>query len=156
MVVPAFGIGVFVSFYLAGNDIYRSVFWTGTTMSITHVLQNPISSAKVLGQGMQYAWTTSPQTMARAGAVRAGMPIAGVALAGVSGMVVGTVVAQAIWGDQGARDALTFYGFDAGQGGANYWEQDGKPGYFNIGGNVETIFSEGFGIKKGEGIGQFF
>jgi len=145
LVAAAFGVGVFVSFTLAGNDIYRSAFWTGTSIALTNLIKNPFT----IVEGAQYVWTTTPQTMARTAAVRVGMPVAGIALAAVGGAVVGTGISQAIWGEQGARDALTFYGFDAGQGGANYWEQNGKPGYFNIGGNIEIILTEGFGIEKG-------
>lgn len=68
----------------------------------------------------------------------------GIALAVVSGAVVGTTVSYTIWGDEGARQALTFYGLDAGAGEANYWGSTEEPGYFNIPGNVGKIWGHYF------------
>tara|TARA_R100000963_G_C4561636_1_gene50275 strand:- start:34 stop:480 length:447 start_codon:yes stop_codon:yes gene_type:complete len=63
-----------------------------------------------------------------------------IALAAVGGATVGTGISYGIWGEEGARQALTFYGFDAGAGDANYWGSNASPGYFNIPGNTKKIW----------------
>jgi len=68
----------------------------------------------------------------------------GIALAAVGGAVVGTGISQAVWGEEGARQALTFYGLDAGAGEANYWGSTEDPGYFNIPGNAGIIWRHYF------------
>ena len=65
---------------------------------------------------------------------------AGITLAAVGGAVVGTGISQAIWGKEGARQALTFYGLDAGAGEANYLGTMDDPGYFHVPGNINKIW----------------
>jgi hypothetical protein len=63
-----------------------------------------------------------------------------IALAAVGGATTGTAISYGIWGEEGARQALTFYGFDAGAGDANYWGSSEEPGYFNAPGNIKKIW----------------
>ena len=136
-IVAGIGIGV----YIKGGTLKESAFWGLTTYAIAQTVVHPISSTTMIARGAQYGFTTSLQQMSvdalGSSVARGG---AAIALAAVSGAVVGTAVSQAIWGEEGARQALTFYGFDAGAGKANYWEKDGVPGYFNIPGNVSKIW----------------
>lgn len=141
MAVQYMAAGVGVGVYIKGDSLWEAAFWGGATWAITQAVAHPISTAKTVGSAAHYGFTTSLQTMAAdALASTTVTTAAAVALGAVSGAVVGTAVSQAIWGDEGARQALTFYGFDAGAGDANYWGTRDNPGYFNIPGNVRRIW----------------
>lgn len=141
------------------STLTRSLWWA-TSWALTHpwhviggyvLLQNPATRAWTLRMTgatltgtIAAARTTSAITAEElvipflaSPKVQAGV---GLALGVTSGMVVGTAIAQTIWGDEGARDALTFYGFDAGIGDAHYLGTKDDPGYFNIPGNVSKIW----------------
>jgi len=141
MGLPYLAAGFGIALYIKGDTLRESAFWGLTTYAITQTIVHPIRSTAMIARGAKYGFTTSLKQMSidalGSKVARGG---AGVALAAVSGAVVGTVISQAIWGEEGAKQALTFYGFDAGAGEANYWEQDGEPGYFNIPGNVKKIW----------------
>jgi len=88
---------------------------------------------------------TAEELVAPALGSRAAVGGSAIALSAVSGAVIGTGISQAIWGEEGARQALTFYGFNAGAGEANYWGSTEDPGYFNIPGNSKKIWEHYFG-----------
>lgn len=140
--LPQFAIGVGVGVYLQGGRVLPAAFWTGTTLAITQSILHPIQTARAVAYPAQYLWTTPPQAVAQTAARRFVLPAAAVALAAVAGAVVGTAVANHIWGREGARQALGFYGFESGHE-PNYWMQDGVPGYFNIPGNLKIIYEYG-------------
>ena len=141
MAVQYLAAGVGVGVYIKGDSLWEAAFWGGATWAITQAVAHPISTAKLVGTTARYGFTTSLQTMAAdALATSPVTTAAAVALGAASGAVVGTAISQAIWGDEGARQALTFYGFNAGAGDANYWGTTANPGYFNIPGNVRKIW----------------
>lgn len=143
MAVQYLAAGVGVGVYIKGDSLWEAAFWGGATWGITQAVVHPISTAKMVGSVAHYGFTTSLQTMAAdALATSTVTTAAAVAVGAASGAVIGTGISQAIWGDEGARQALTFYGFDAGAGSANYWGTDANPGYFNIPGNIKKIWKE--------------
>ena len=85
---------------------------------------------------------------------------------GIGAVVGTTIISQAEKREmvyEGATaDVIDFY-LPGGKG--HYWESapppgsptaEPMPGYFNIGGNIEYILENQFGIEKGGGIKQFF
>ena len=141
MTLPYLVAGVGVGVYIKGGSLWESAFWGGATWAISQTVVHPISTGRIVLSGGKYALTTSIQTAsADVLASSAITTAAAVAVGAATGAVVGTAVSQAIWGEEGAKQALTFYGFDAGKGDANYWGDDEKPGYFNIPGNAKKIW----------------
>lgn len=142
MGVQYLAAGVGVGVYIKGDSLWEAAFWGGATWTITQAVAHPISTSKLVYSGAHYGFTTSLQTMAADALASSTVTTAAtVALGAASGAVVGTAISQAIWGDEGAAQALTFYGFDAGRGDANYWGTTANPGYFNIPGNVRKIWN---------------
>jgi len=145
------------------KEITRALSWTLgwtirhplETVGTYALLANPLTrtwAIRMIGAGAQGTFAaarttaviTSEELLIPILGHRAVVAGAGIALAAVSGAVIGTAISQAIWGDEGARQALTFYGFDAGAGEANYWGTTEDPGYFNIPGNVGKIWRHYF------------
>ncbi len=118
------------TYALLANPLTRT--WTVRMMGATG--RGALTAARTS------AVITSEELLVPALSHKAATTTAAVGLAAVSGAVVGTAISQSIWGEQGARDALTFYGFDAGQGEAHYWGTKQDPGYFNVPGNVSKIW----------------
>jgi hypothetical protein len=141
MALPYLVAGVGVGVYIKGGALWESVFWGGATWAVAQAIVHPISTGRMVLTGGKYALTTSIQTASGdLLASTAATQVAAIGLGAVSGAVVGTAVSQAIWGEEGAKQALTFYGFDAGEGEANYWGDTENPGYFNIPGNAKKIW----------------
>jgi len=142
MALPYIAAGVGLGVYIKGDSLAGSVAWGGSVYVLSQAIVHPIQSSKLMWSAARYGFTTSLQTMAAdAAASKAVTATAAVALGAVSGALVGTIISKAIWGDEGAQHALTFYGFDAGIGDANYWGTKDDPGYFNIPGNVSKIWN---------------
>ena len=145
MALPYIAAGVGLGVYIKGDTLWGSAFWGGSVYLMSQAIVHPIQTVRFVGRGVHYGFTTSLQTMtADALATKTATTTAAVAVGAVSGAVVGTAISQAIWGEEGAQHALTFYGFDAGIGDANYWGTKEDPGYFNIPGNVSKIWNHYF------------
>lgn len=76
---------------------------------VYHFSRHSLTFATNMGRSAAIeAGITKAGTRAVAG--RAALGASSVALGYVIGAVVGTAIAQAVWGDEGAEDALDFYG----------------------------------------------
>ena len=115
MALPYLVAGVGVGVYIKGGSLWESVFWGATTFTISQIIVHPITSAKMIGTGVRYGFTSSLQTMGA------------------------DVLAQG-WVQEGSTaDVLDFY-----MGKGHYWDQGDQPtpGYFNIPGNVKYIWQK--------------
>jgi hypothetical protein len=85
----------------------RTRFW-GSKM-VYHFARHSLTFATNMGRSAALeAGVTRAGTRSAAG--RLATRAAPIALGYVVGAVVGTAIAQAVWGDEGAEDALDFYG----------------------------------------------
>jgi len=110
-------------------DPHEDAWAIGKAVASSFFIWQPVAKAGVVGAAVS-------TSAAAAGAVVTA--VAPVTLGYAIGATAGTVVANEIWGPEGASDAIDFY---SGQG--NYWDgddtQEGGSGYFNVPQNVETI-----------------
>jgi len=75
---------------------------------------------------------------------------AGISAGYVIGAIIGTKVAEEVWGEKGKQEAIGFYtgGKAPGSTPPNYWGTWDDPGYFNLPGNYWKIITEGYRIGK--------
>lgn len=143
--LPYLVAGVGVGVYIKGGSLWESVFWGATTFAISQTIVHPIASARMIGTGIRYGFTSSIQTMS-ADVLAAGPTqiVAGAALGYTIGAVTGTAIVAGAesqgWVQEGSTaDVLDFY-----MGKGHYWDQGDQPtpGYFNIPGNVKYIWGK--------------
>ena len=109
------------------SDLVDIGQFVGETALIWYPVVKPLTVGAVVRAGGSAATTVAGSTVVST-------VVAPVALGAAIGAVAGTAISQEVWGEEGAQDAIDFYTGQADYG-----------AYFDVVGNVETIYE--LGIK---------